>query len=261
MDYRKQKQVIIGLITIIAIAGTSFIAVSIFEEEPEPIIVDPITVNPEFKNLEIVFTKFFEIKEAGTYDAVAYVKNLNSDYGASEIMYEFIFRDEGNEELAKISGISFILPGQSRYIVESALILPQKPATVFLNVSKVNWQRLILFSSLGLSLRDVIFNRDEQSRAIRVSGIVQNRSPYNLKNVEVNVALRDPAKLDDGDRGGEVLAAGTTNMQDLLRDTDRFFKIEWPYLLPYVEIDARVESNFFENSNFIRDYGRVELNR
>ncbi|MBI3335722.1 MAG: hypothetical protein HY001_04450 [Candidatus Portnoybacteria bacterium] len=250
MNYRVQKQIIIGFITLIIITGATFLATSVFIKEPEFQVTEipKRPAEPKLGNIEIVSTEFFEVKKFNSYDAVAYIRNPNLDFGAPKFSYEFIFFDETNQELARIGGSSFILPGQTRYIVESAVRFEGTPKTIDFKIGGVSWQKLAHFMPLGLNLRDVTFQRNEEMNSISVTGIVDNKSPYNLKDIEVSVILENTQ--------GETVSAGKTNMQDLIRGTSRFFKIEWPYLLPYVEVDARVESNFFENSNFIRDYGR-----
>lgn len=257
VDYRRQKQVIIGLISLVGFFAALLVFVFLFADMRLPAPPNPpgTTDKPLFKDLEVVFADFFEIKKHGTYDALAYIKNPNLEYGSSNILYEFIFLDSGGREMYKISGESFILPKEVRYIIEPALKLTSesdsdsvRPASVEFRVTRVTWQRLAPFSSAGLGLSEINLIRDAGISASRFSGIVNNKSSYNLKNVEAHVVLY---------AGGKPVAAGKTDMQDLLRGTARFFQIMWPYILPDdVSIDARMESNFFENSNFIKDYFR-----
>lgn len=257
MDYRRQKQVIVGLTSLIGLFAALFVSIFLFTGMRLPASPTPpdATDKPLFKDLEVLFTDFFEIKRYGTYDALAYIKNPNLEYGSSNILYEFIFLDSAGNEIYKISGESFILPKEVKYIIEPALKLTSKlnsnsvtPVGIEFRVTKVAWQRLAPFSPDGLGLAKTNLQGDANVGASRFSGIVNNRSSYNLKNVEVHVVLY---------AGGKPVAAGRTDMQDLLRGTDRFFQIMWPYILPDdVSIDARVESNFFENSNFIKDYFR-----
>jgi hypothetical protein len=257
MDYRRQKQVIIGLISFIGFFAALLVFVFLFADMrlPAPTKPQRTADKPLFRDLEVVFADFFEIKKHGTYDALAYIKNPNLEYGSSNILYEFIFLDIGGREMYKISGESFILPKEARYIIEPALKLTgeldsdsARPIGVEFRVQGVTWQRLAPFSSAGLGLSETNLIRDASASASRYSGIVNNKSPYNLKNVEAHVVLY---------AGGKPVAAGRTDMQDLLRGTARSFQVLWPYILADdVSIDARVESNFFENSNFIKDYFR-----
>lgn len=257
MEQRTQKQIIAGLLSLIVFftffSGIVFLFRGRTPSLPLEPVATPVPFAPLFKDLEVGFFDVFEIRKEGIFDAVALVKNPNLEYGAPAFLYEFIFSGQNGVELARVEGKAFILPKSSRYVIEPALKLVSNPISVAFKIKKVEWQLLDPFSPLGLSLRDASLGRDEAQGLSRFSGVVQNRSPYNLKNVEVHVVLSDPAN------GGKPIAAGRTDMQDFLRDTDRFFTIQWPYILPgNLKIDARLESNFFENSNFIREYGKPE---
>lgn len=257
MEARTQKKIIVGFLSVIVLfvfsSGVAFLfrgRTSAPREIPTPTPTPAVSL---LKDLEVEFADVFEIRKEGTFDAVAFVKNPNLAYGASQFLYEFTLLAEDGAELGRIKGKAFILPKSSRYVIEPALKIAGKPTNAIFKIRQVEWQLLAPFSPAGLSLRDTSLGRDEAQGLSRFSGVVQNRSPYNLKNVEVHVVLFDSANA------GKPIAAGRTDMQDLLFDTDRFFTIQWPYILrPNLKIDARLESNFFENSNFIREYGKPD---
>ena len=266
MDYRKQKQIIIGLTSLVMLFGGVFVVTFFITGKPATIPPDvekpPSVEKPVLKNLEVVFADFFEIRKFGTHDAVAFVKNPNLEHGASQILYEFIFIDTQGTELAQVAGKTFVLPGESRYVIEAAIKVPGDPVEVTFRILAAEWQGLGPFSSVGLDVEDTNLHRDEDAGTTRFSGVVRNGTPYNLKNVEAHVVLYDRTQ-DDMPLAyplGKPVAAGKTNMQLLLRDGARAFQIAWPYILPLdLEIDVRVESDFSENSNFIRDYGRTKI--
>lgn len=260
MDSRRQKQITIGLISLITVLGGIFIFALLLRGESQRMLpgaeVLPPAEKPALKNLDVVFADFFAVRKYSTYDAVAFVRNPNFGYGASEVSYEFTFLDINSEKLHRVVGKAFVLPGESRYIIEPAVKVPGEPSGVTFRIMEAEWRGLGPFSPAGLEIKDIDLKPEEDARTVRFSGVVYNGTPYNLKNVEVHVVLYDSARED------RPVAAGTTNMQLLLRDTARAFQIVWPYALPAnLRIDARVESNFFENSNFIRDYGRPETFR
>ena len=255
MDYRYQKQIVIGLVSLIVLMGGAFVFTSLITgistyTSPEGVDIEK-PGKPAFRNPEILFTDFFEVKKSGTYDAVAYIKNLNLEYGSSDVAYEFNFLNEAGVVFYKLSGTTFILPGESKYVIEPAIKLPaapadDTPAKVEFIIEDVTWRRLAPFSPGELSLSDTSLKGEEGLSGSRFLGVVNNMSPYNLRNVEVHIVLY---------QGGKPITAGRTDMQDLLRGSARAFQIMLPHGLPQdVSIDARVESNFFENSNFIRDY-------
>jgi len=255
VEYRKQKQIIVGLVSLTVMLGAVFLFVQLVGDNisyaPPQDQKDDIPDEAAFIDPDVIFAEFFKIGGRNIYDAVAYIKNSNTEYGASSIVYEFDFLGKGGEVLRKVSGETFILPNESKYIIESGIEMPTIPESssaqsMNFSIREVNWQRLAAFSPASLNIDNTDFKREDSVPANRFSGVVNNTSSYNLKNVEVHVVLY---KLD------KPVAAGRTDMQDLLRGTARAFQIMWPYALPQdVDIDARAESNFFKNSNFIRDY-------
>lgn len=260
MDNRRQKQIVIGLTLLVMLMGGVFVLTFFFlgRSPIVPIGVDkpPPGEKPALKDLEVVFVNFFEIRKYGTHDAVALVKNPNLEHGAAQVLYEFVFTDTQGMELLQVAGKTFILHGESRYVIEPAIEIPGDPAEVTFRVLEAEWQGLGSFSSVGLDVEDTNLYRDEGADTTRYSGVVSNGTPYNLQHVEANVVLYDPAQ------GDIPVAAGKTNMQLLVRDGARAFQIYWPHILPPdLRVDVRVVSDFFENSNFIRDYGTPETFR
>ncbi len=255
MHHRTEKQIIIGLLSLVVFFGFFFVLLLFSNQQPQKVPSPPVAVpsaieeRAELKDLEVEFADFFEIRKFGTYDAVALVQNPNLEYGGREVQYEFIFYGANDTELLKVPGKAFILPKHARYIIEQAIRVPEKPVRVELSLYRIDWQRLVPFTPWVPELSELNLIRDEAKRTTSLSGVVRNTSPYNLKNVEVQSALFDP-------KSARAVAGGKTNMQDLLRDSARFFEISWPYVVDRdLTIDAKVESNFFENSNFIREYG------
>lgn len=231
-------------------ASAFYIWTNIKGETPD----NPVDTNtPVFQDLEVDFTDFFEIRKTNTFDAVALISNPNTTHGASSISYEFIFENALGSQIGSKSGKAYILPGGSRYIVEPALSFAEKPFRVLFRVKEVQWESLSDYSLGGLEFIDTQFIRDVNNKFMRFSGVVRNRSPYSLQDLEVHVVLNDRLL-------SKAIAAGRTDMQTLLRDESRFFQIEWPYALEFEPgLDFRVETNLFENSNFIREPEDREL--
>ena len=198
MNYRRQKQVIIGLLTLIVVSFFSWGMLAFFGgSQPSAIPATPSFEdvgsnggNVILKPLEVVLEVFFEASP-GIYDAVALIKNSNRDHGASSIVYEFVFRDEDGKELHVGSGKTFILPNRDRYVVsaptriDSAMENVNPPSEVLFRIVSVEWERLHPFSPLGLNLKETKLSREEESNTTRFSGIVENRSSYNLQDAEI----------------------------------------------------------------------------
>ena len=245
MNHRTQKQIIIALSTLILVSSLAWGVYIIWPSKidlPKDELRDDVFKS---ENIEVIFNDFFEVRDR-VYDALAYIKNPNQEYGASEIIYEFVFKSETGEGLRRVSGKTFVLPGEDRYIIESAVRIEGEPVNVSFSIKSATWEKLQPFSALGLTLRDTRLSRTENSSSF--TGIVKNGTPFNLQDVEVQVALFGANEA--------VVSVGETNLQTLLRGSERSFRISWPYVLPPdLKIDARVGSNFLENSNFIREFG------
>jgi len=251
MNYRTQKRVIIALSTLVAATifawGVFGLWIFIKPSAPETPPSNGGSEVVELEEIEISFEGFTEVKPE-VYDALAFITNPNTEHGAAEVTYEFVFEDAQGDDIYSIEGKTFILPAQSRYIIKPAIKIANTPDSIKFRILSARWERLHPFLPLGLSISDPVLSRKEAAGTTNFSGVVKNRSPYNLQNIEVQVVLFN--------EGGDVFATGVTNMQTLLRGTDRFFQITWPSVLaPENVIDARVESNFLKNSNFIREYG------
>lgn len=248
---RSIKQLFIGSVTLFVVGSIFFTALFYIWLNIKPENVPPVNGNNtiKFEDIEVLFADFFKSQTTGTYDVAALIQNPNTDYGASKLSYEFVFEDANGNETQILRGTSYILPNHSRYIVRPGLIISKDPASVAFLVREAEWERLPSFTLSGLTFKDTNFIKDD---TMKFFGVVQNRSPYNLQNLDVDVVLYDIAT-------DKAVAAGRTDMQTLFRGQDRFFQITWPYLLGYeLRADYRVETNIFENSNFIPDQEKRE---
>lgn len=244
MNYRAQKRIIIVLFTLITVFSLGWGVYLFFSQNgaPPAITGDKEKVKPE--DIEVLSEDFFEAR-GGVYDAMAHIENPNSEYGSSNIAYEFIFKDSAGNVLKSGSGKTFILPDKDRYIVEPAVSISRRPAKVTFLIKDVIWEKLLRISLLDLAARNIELTRTENSTSL--TGIVNNGTPYNLQNIEVMAVLS---------AGKIPISVGQTNMQTMLRGSERFFQIRFPSVLPAdLDIDLRVESNFLENSNFIKEFG------
>jgi len=257
MNYRTQKQVIIFFTTFIFLGLALLVFALIFSGKPKP-SPPPLTGEESvetpkvvFKDIEVISSNLVAIEgREKIYDIIAEIKNPNLEYGSPSFVYEFVFKDQAGAETKRLSGTSFVLANQTRYLIKQAIRLPADPFSVELNILSQTWKRLAPFESSGLKIGDLKIRRDNELGNTYVSGLVHNRTPYNLREVDINIVLYLP-----GATGKEnIIAAGATNIQLLNRGDTRSFQILWPSILPYVDMDAKVESNFFENDNFIRDY-------
>jgi len=86
----------------------------------------------------------------------------------------------------------------------------------------------------------------------KVGGSVTNNSNFDLNRVETMVLLFD--------QSDSVIAANRTEILTFLAKTSRGFEVTWfaPFVGQVSRVEAEANTNIFENSNFLRQYGGQE---
>jgi hypothetical protein len=186
------------------------------------------------------------------YDLVAQIKNSNTDYGANLIGYNFKIYDKQNSLLNKKEGKTFILPGETKYIIEPFISSEKADRTVF-EISQIDWQRLKVYKEPEIIIKEKIYqNLSGNPYYGEASGIVINKSSYDFDKILINVVLY----------GGEenVLGAGSVELSTMLSSEERYFNVLWPYpifgTVSFVEMQA--ETNVFNSENFMKRHGTTE---
>ena len=143
----------------------------------------------------------------GRYDVLAKIHNPNDEIGASSFAYMVALKDAVGNVLATRSGKSYILPQESKYILELNFETSVLPAAASLDLSSIEWEK---FS--GYQERPTI--NIYQKRYGQISsgagfseayGLLANESPYDFRSITVKVILRDAS--------GTPLAFNTTEMR------------------------------------------------
>lgn len=260
MEARTQKQLIIGAIFVLIIGGavyglvdrfliieaTCFDGIQNGREEgldcgslacgtacQEP--VQPLRISEE---------KLFRIAQ-GNYDFVAKIINPNTSYGASEIKYSVALAGVGTK-----TGSTYILPGQTKYVVLTSVRADREVSAAGLKINSVRWEKLNMPSG-EVNLVNRRGNFADSIADSSYEGVVFNDSNYDFDSVEAAVILFDTSN--------SVVGVNRTEIRTLLAKTERSFKVVWPFGQPSVaRADVQVSTNLFENSNFIKSYGTQE---
>lgn len=191
-----------------------------------------------------------------TYDAFAVVENPNDLYGGEEVAYRFTFIDGQGSVLYTARGKTYIYPQEERFIIAQAISLSSPPAQVLFDVESVAWREVTeTFSLDWITVVEKAFQvhpPDDPSAYAKLSGIVVNGSPYNVRSIEVEMVLFDDA--------AKPVAVHRTDVQTMLRNERRFFEVVWPALLPGEAKNFVVfaHTNFFLDQNFIEEYSSPE---
>ena len=223
----------------------------IFEKE-EMVVNTPILILPS--QIEAQFAKAVAIKDFD-YDIVARIRNPNTNLGSPNINYEFKLFDKNDLNFRSIYGNAYILPGQTRYLLETPIKSDREISKVDLMILSVEWEEIKnIFQeniSLTVSNREFILN-DPSGASVAINGILLNNSDFDLDQVEIIGFLYNERD--------ETIGLGKTNMRTLSAHGSRAFEIKWfdPIREKVVKIDTEAYTNLFENSNFIRKFGTQE---
>lgn len=173
-----------------------------------------------FEDLEVISSGFLQFNDG--YDAYAQIKNKNSQHGAEALNYGFKFYDEDGNFISEKKGKSYVLAGQTRYIIESNLNIEKKPGSVKFEIGPVSWEK----QDRG-NIKLPIFSKKYESSvsteyaglAAQVTGILENQSDYSFAKVDLVAILLD-------EKGG-FLSIGKTEVDELRAGERRDVIIPW----------------------------------
>lgn len=275
MDYRRRKQIIVVLIILVVLgllgagayyrwfyqAPTCFDGKQNQKEEgvdcgsPCAMSCELLTV----KKLEAQWVKAVFLKD-GFYDLVAKISNPNPNFGLAQFNYAFKLFDANDQLIAQKQGVSFILPNQSKYIIEANVAADTKPAKVEMTIAdlaKTDWQRLKDdFAAPDIYVHDKQFKYLEkqagQPAVAQVAGIIKNNSNFDFDRIQVAVALFDANR--------ELVGVNKTEARTVLAGEDRYFSALWfsPLSSEVKSVDILPDTNLFSDSNFMRRFGAQE---
>jgi len=268
--YRILKQVIYGAFYLAIIGGAAYwLTLKLFlppsctngikDQGETGIDCGGPCMSCEIKTLaapQVTTTVFFENFSRGTVDLAAQIKNPNPSWGIRHLGYEFILKGIGNKEIDRVPGETFLLPGESMWLVQPSITKPSETLVgVTLNLrsfQKTEWQKVKPFArEAGIITRNVRFMKIKPPQVgfAALEGEVQNRSNFSLDEVEVSGVLYDA--------GGNVIAVGRTIVRTLKPGEARFFSIQWPNPFPgnVARFEANGRSNFLLDINFLKKFG------
>jgi hypothetical protein len=215
-------------------------------------------------DLRVLRTVFFIHQNEGTIDLGAQIKNPNVSWGVKKFDYTFVLKGADGRELGRVAGSSFILPGETRWIIRPGggkdFPLVRLPASggvadVALEISKISsrdWQKLRQFAQdASILSKNLRFERVAPPRTgfAELRGEVENRSSFLVDQVEINAVLWGG--------GNTVLAIGQTAARTLQPGETRAFTISWPAAFPgtVARWEAWGHANFLNDATFVKQFG------
>lgn len=265
MEHRKQKKIIYGAIygvifsTILYFFYVSFLPPETCmdgKKNQNETATDcggvcaPCVVMPVLEDIRILETVWVLGGKGNEYDFLAKISNPNNDYGASGVSYTFRVLDASGAVLAEKSGLSFILPKEQKYLVETSIPLSGLPERVECVLGTINWEKFSGYKEKpDLDVLNRRFERATSSVDFGVAkGLVVNRSPFDFTDLGIVVVLRDESS--------RVVAIQKTAMQTLRSGEQRDFTLPWPdpFSGDVQKVEVQTNANVYRTETFIREY-------
>lgn len=197
----------------------------------------------------IVVEKAFVLGGQGKYDLMMRVSNPNNQIGAKSFAYEFSLKDASGNVLSKKSGSSFVLPVESKYVIETDLESGAVPTDVEVKLENIQWEEFFSYARPEIN----IYNKkyDLISSGIGFSeakGLLRNESPFDFDLIKINIVLRDEM--------GKALAFNKTEMRTVNSQEERDFRLLWPVNFPgsVQGVEMESEVNVFNSDSFSKRY-------
>ncbi|MBI2669791.1 MAG: hypothetical protein HYX20_01420 [Candidatus Yanofskybacteria bacterium] len=249
---RLTRQIVVALVFFLVVGGISFGIYRGFVYSPTPTPTPNPTIN--LAPIQVIFTKLLNV-ENNDYDFLAKVNNSNTEYGSPTVEYEIFFYDFAGKLISSRTGSFYILPGQTKYVVEPLLKFQGPINRADFKIKSVDWEKLQPLAGTATTLltRNVAYSQVSRLGSFaKVGGEVYNSSDLDLNLVDVIVVVLDANQ--------EPIAVNKTNISTFLARTARGFEVSWatPFVGQMSRVDAEVNANVFENSNFLRTYGGQE---
>jgi hypothetical protein len=248
---RSIKQILVVVVFFLILGGLGFLIYS-GTNKPTPTPTPNPTIN--LAPLQVILTKLFNV-QSNDYDFLAKVNNPNQNYGSADVEYQITFYDSAGAQLSAKTGSFYILPGQTRYIIDSPLSFQAPLGHADFKVKSVEWQKLNSLTASGVSLvvKNATYVQVSSGGVFsKAGGSILNNSDFDLNQVEVTLVVID--------NSGAPIAVNQTEINTFLARTTRGFEVTWfsPFVGQVSRVEAEATTDVFENSNFLQQYGGQE---
>jgi hypothetical protein len=172
------------------------------------------------KPIEVFWSRVVPTRQ-DTYDAVAYIRNLNEELSSPRVLYQFTLF-EGSTPVAVRTGSTFLFGQERSYIIETNMKTIRLPSRVEFSIMDVQWQyREFQRPSLVVERQEY---RVQEAGGNTKEGILEivvlNRSAFDFKEIEILAAVFDEE--------GNLLGASRTAAEKFRSGERRAVKAIWP---------------------------------
>ncbi|KKP71177.1 MAG: hypothetical protein UR69_C0001G0001 [Candidatus Moranbacteria bacterium GW2011_GWE2_35_2-] len=183
------------------------------------------------------------------FDAFAKIKNPNHQYGSSFFEYHFILKDSGGNIVGEKKESGFILPYETKYIIETNIESNQSPVELEVIISNEQWEEFSGYEEPALGIYNKRFSDSEGGVfTAEAAGLMRNDSYFDFGSIKVNIILRNEQE--------DVVAVNTSVLNTIKSGEEREFRVTWPYRFDFSvrNFEAEAEADVYDADNFIQGY-------
>ncbi|MBU1292182.1 hypothetical protein KKH07_01715 [Patescibacteria group bacterium] len=261
MSKRTNKQIFIALIFLLILIGIGFLIYSSWIK-PKPSCFDGIQNQEEekidcggscqpcelvnIKNIEVISVKVVS-SQNNFYDLAAKIKNPNQNYGSGKVPYQFELYDSQDNLIVQYSGLTYILPNQTKYLLKIKTESNKPVKQVKISFNKIDWEKLETYQppQLGVQEKEYRLLSDQESGFAQVKAMLINKTNFDFDKIDIDILLFDSYN--------RLLAINTNELRTFLAGQERDFLSTWFNQISgqvnLIEIEA--ETNIFDSDNYL----------
>ena len=170
----------------------------------------------------VLWTRAFRVRD-GSYNAVAYIQNPNSNAGALDVPYHFGLYDADNVLIADKTGTVSIMPGGITPVFSGNIDTGNRVVvhTYFDLTSAPVWRKV---TGLSDAIQVSAVSPTDFDTTPRVTATAQNTSVSDIRDVAFVAVIFDPS--------GNAFAASQTALDVLKGGERRTIYFSWPNAIP-----------------------------
>ncbi|MEX0870132.1 MAG: hypothetical protein WDZ39_01760 [Candidatus Spechtbacterales bacterium] len=263
---KRVKQLIILSVSIVFIGVFLLIVVALIpeRESPRSTIIPDCEEEPDaeecqeheievipYDDLEVVRVEHAR-RDASSVDLVAEIRNPNPEWGVRDFEYTFALSNLLGVEQESFSGMSYILPGEVKYIVETSVPVNYQIGDIRVDIEEEHWRTIEDFIRLDLDIDNIRFMKMENmaGEPYELSAFILNNSVFALTDIRVIGLLFN--------ENNDIIGANRTSIQRVLEGETRQVTMFWRdgevVEDDVVDYEVIAYSNILKNDNFIRRY-------
>lgn len=205
--------------------------------------------------LPVTLRKVYFLGQNGnTIDTGVQIKNPNPNWGVESFSYRVDFKDAAGRIIpGSLYGSSFLMPGQTRWIMELGKFLPGTIADFNMTIatSTIMWEKLQPYvTESEFIVQNPILKKlvAPATGYAEITGTITNRSHFDARNLEIQGVVYDKNK--------SAIGIGNTIVTLLHQGETRDFRIFWarPFKGDDKSFDVFVNVNLMQDQNFLQKY-------